>query len=402
MLQGKKVLLGVCGSIAAYKAAHLIRLLTKSGAEVRVIMTASASDFITPLTLSTLSNYPVSSEFTHDKASGLWNSHVEMGLWADLFIIAPASANSLAKAAQGICDNYLQAVYLSARCPVWWAPAMDLDMWQHPSTQTNIQKLQSYGNRILDPGTGPLASGLEGKGRMMEPEQIAEVVQQYFNVSGKLAGKKIIVTAGPTYEPIDPVRFIGNRSSGKMGYAIAEELAHEGAEVYLISGPSQVKSVHKGIVLHQVESAAQMKDQVLQYFDQCDAAIFSAAVADYTPETVADQKIKKKEDRFAIEVVKTIDIAAACGAKKKSGQFLVGFALETEHEEANALKKMFSKKQDMIVLNSLRDPGAGFSGDTNKISIYTSSGEKVAFGLKSKNEVAKDIVQKICQEWLKK
>jgi phosphopantothenoylcysteine decarboxylase/phosphopantothenate--cysteine ligase len=402
MLQGKKVLLGVCGSIAAYKSAHLIRLLTKSGAEVRVIMTASASDFITPLTLSTLSNYPVSSEFTHDKASGLWNSHVEMGLWADLMIIAPASANSLAKAAQGICDNYLQAVYLSARCPVWWAPAMDLDMWLHPATQTNIQLLQSYGNRILDPGTGPLASGLEGKGRMMEPEQIAEVVQQYFQASAKLSGKKIIVTAGPTYEPIDPVRFIGNRSSGKMGYAIAEELAQEGAEVYLISGPSQVKPVHKGIVLHQVESAAEMKDQVMIYFDQCDGAVFSAAVADYTPETVADQKIKKKEDRFAIDLVKTVDIAAACGAKKKNGQFLVGFALETEQEEANALKKMSSKKQDMIVLNSLRDAGAGFSGDNNKISIYTSGGQKVEFGLKSKTEVAKDIVQKICQEWLKK
>ncbi len=402
MLQGKKVLLGVCGSIAAYKAAHLIRLLTKSGAEVRVIMTASAFDFITPLTLSTLSNYPVSSEFTHDKASGLWNSHVEMGLWADLMIIAPASANSLAKAAQGICDNYLQAVYLSARCPVWWAPAMDLDMWQHPATQSNIQKLQTYGNRILDPGTGPLASGLEGKGRMMEPEQIAEVIQQHFVTSGKLSGKKILVTAGPTYEPIDPVRFIGNRSSGKMGYAIAEELAKEGAEVFLISGPSVVKTIHPGIILHKVESAAQMKDQVMAYFDQSDAAVFSAAVADYTPETVADQKIKKKEDRFAIDLIKTVDIAAACGAKKKSGQFLVGFALETEQEEANALKKMSAKNQDLIVLNSLRDAGAGFSGDTNKISIYTASGLKEAYDLKSKDEVAKDIVQKICLEWLKK
>jgi len=402
MLQGKKVLLGVCGSIAAYKAAHLIRLLTKSGAEVRVIMTASASDFITPLTLSTLSNYPVSSEFTHDKASGLWNSHVEMGLWADLMIIAPASANSLAKAAQGICDNYLQAVYLSARCPVWWAPAMDLDMWQHPATQSNIQKLQTYGNRILDPGTGQLASGLEGKGRMMEPEQIVEVIHQHFVSNAKLSGKKILVTAGPTYEPIDPVRFIGNRSSGKMGYAIAEELAKEGAEVYLISGPSEVKTIHRNILLHKVESAAQMKDKVMAYFEQSDAAIFSAAVADYTPETVADQKIKKKEERFAIDLIKTIDIAAACGAKKKNGQFLVGFALETEQEEANALKKMSAKKQDMIVLNSLRDTGAGFSGDTNKISIYNAAGQKEEYGLKSKEEVAKDIVHKICLEWLKK
>jgi phosphopantothenoylcysteine decarboxylase/phosphopantothenate--cysteine ligase len=402
MLQGKKVLLGVCGSIAAYKAAHLIRLLTKSGAEIRVIMTTSAFDFITPLTLSTLSNNPVSSEFTPDKASGLWNSHVEMGLWADLMVIAPATANSLAKSAQGICDHYLQAVYLSARCPVWWAPAMDLDMWQHPSTQSNILKLQSYGNRILDPGTGLLASGLEGKGRMMEPEQIAEAIEVYFGKSRKLVGKKILVTAGPTYEPIDPVRFIGNRSSGKMGYAIAEELAGEGAEVYLISGPSSVKVIHPRIVLYKVESAAQMKDQVMAWFDKSDAAIFTAAVADYTAETVADQKIKKKEERFAIDLVKTVDIAAACGAKKKSGQFLVGFALETEEEEANALKKMAAKKQDMIVLNSLRDAGAGFSGDTNKISIYTASGQKEEFDLKSKAEVAKDIVQKICQEWLRK
>jgi len=327
---------------------------------------------------------------------------VEMGLWADLMVIAPASANSLAKSAQGICDNYLQAVYLSARCPVWWAPAMDLDMWQHPATQANIQALQSYGNRILDPGTGPLASGLEGKGRMMEPEQIAEAIQHHFASSQKLKGKKIIVTAGPTYEPIDPVRFIGNRSSGKMGYAIAEELAKEGAEVHLISGPSSVKTIHPSIVLHKVESAAEMKEQVMIYFDQSDAAVFSAAVADYTPETVADQKIKKKEDRFAINLVKTVDIAAACGAQKKAGQFLVGFALETEQEEANALKKMSAKNQDMIVLNSLRDEGAGFSGDTNKISIYTAASQKEEYGLKSKNEVAKDIVHKMCQEWLKK
>ncbi|MDB5273188.1 MAG: phosphopantothenoylcysteine decarboxylase/phosphopantothenate--cysteine ligase [Chitinophagaceae bacterium] len=402
MLQGKKVLLGVCGSIAAYKAANLIRLLTKSGAEVRVIMTTSASGFITPLTLSTLSNYPVSTDFLLDKESGQWNSHVEMGLWADLMVIAPASANSIAKAATGVCDNYLQAVYMSARCPVWWAPAMDLDMWQHPSTKANIQKLQSYGNTILDPGTGPLASGLEGKGRMMEPEQIVEALEKYFHSQQRLKGKKIVITAGPTYEPIDPVRFIGNRSSGKMGYAIAEELAKEGAEVYLISGPSHITTIHPGIILHRVESAAQMKDKVLAFFDQSDAAIFSAAVADYTPTQVADQKIKKKEDRFDIALVKTTDIAAACGAIKRTGQFLVGFALETQNEEDNALKKMAVKKQDMIVLNSLRDPGAGFSGDTNKIIIYTAAGQKEEYELKSKLEVAKDIVNKMCLEWLKK
>jgi phosphopantothenoylcysteine decarboxylase/phosphopantothenate--cysteine ligase len=402
MLQGKKVLLGVCGSIAAYKAAHLIRLLTKSGAEVRVIMTTSASDFITPLTLSTLSNHPVSIDFTHDKDSGLWNSHVEMGLWADVMLIAPASANSIGKAAAGICDNYLQAVYLSARCPVLWAPAMDLDMWLHPATQANIQKLQLYRNTILDPGTGALASGLEGKGRMMEPEQILEALILHFQVKKRLTGKTIIVTAGPTYEPIDPVRFIGNRSSGKMGYAIAEQLAQEGAAVRLISGPSHLNTSHPGIQLHRVESALQMKEKVLEYFEQCDAAVFSAAVADYTPAHVADQKIKKKEERFGIELIKTTDIAAACGAKKRAGQFLVGFALETQNEEENALKKMVSKKQDMIVLNSLRDTGAGFSGDTNLINIYTVDGQKEEYTLKSKTEVAKDIVNKICLEWLKK
>ncbi len=399
MLQGKKVLLAVCGSIAAYKAATLVRLLTKSGAEVKVVMTASACGFITPLTLSTLSGHPVRLDFVDDQDSGLWNSHVEMGLWADLMIVAPASANSLAKAAQGICDNYLQAVYLSARCPVWWAPAMDLDMWAHPATQQNITTLQSFGNRILEPGTGALASGLEGKGRMMEPEDVHAAVVSFFYVAQVFQGKTVLVTAGPTYEAIDPVRFIGNRSSGKMGYAIAEELAQQGAEVILVSGPSSLLPQHTSITLYKVESAAEMKDKVLSYFDRCDAAVFSAAVADYTPVVVADQKIKKKDARFDLELKKTEDIAALCGAKKTNQQFIVGFALETQQEEANALAKMTSKNQDMIVLNSLQDSGAGFAGDTNKVSIYTAKGVKKTVELKSKTAVAKDIVQTMSESW---
>lgn len=400
MLQGKKVLLAVCGSIAAYKAALLVRLLTKSGAEVKVVMTASACDFITPLTLSTLSGHPVSIDFVHDQDSGLWNSHVDMGLWADLMIVAPASANTLAKAAQGICDNYLQAVYLSARCPVWWAPAMDLDMWAHPATQHNISALQSFGNRILEPSTGSLASGLEGKGRMMEPETIHEAIVAFFSVVQTFQGKTVLVTAGPTYEAIDPVRFIGNRSSGKMGYAIAEELASQGAKVILVSGPSSLAAHHPSIRLHKVESAAEMKDTVLSYFNQCHAAVFSAAVADYTPVEVAQQKIKKKDARFALELKKTEDIAAVCGAQKTQGQFIVGFALETQEEEANALAKMNAKRQDMIVLNSLQDPGAGFAGDTNKITIYTVQGVKKTFELKSKTAVAQDIVHMMSESWL--
>jgi len=400
MLQGKKVLLAVCGSIAAYKAANLIRLLTKSGAEVKVIMTASACDFITPLTLATLSGNPVSTDFVHDPESGVWNSHVEMGLWADLMLVAPASANTVAKAAQGICDNFLQAVYLSARCPVWWAPAMDLDMWMHESTQANIKTLASFGDRILQPGTGSLASGLEGKGRLMEPEELHGHVVSFFEEHKRLQGKIILVTAGPTYEAIDPVRFIGNRSTGKMGYALAEELADQGAKVILISGPTSLVISDASIHRIDVESAAEMKNQVLAHFERCDAAVFSAAVADYTPVEVAHQKIKKKDLRFDLALEKTEDIAALCGAKKKAQQFIVGFALETEHEEANALAKMNAKNQNMIVLNSLQDAGAGFASDTNKITVFTDNGGKRTFELKTKKAVAKDIIDVMFASWL--
>ena len=400
MLQGKKVLLAVCGSIAAYKAANLIRLLTKSGAEVKVIMTTSACGFITPLTLSTLSGNPVNIDFVHDQTSGLWNSHVELGLWADLMVVAPASANTLSKAAHGICDNFLQAVYLSAKCPVWFAPAMDLDMWVHPSTQQNIQALQNFGNLILEPGVGALASGLEGKGRMMEPEDILDSVHAFFSTGKRFQGNKILITAGPTYEAIDPVRFIGNRSSGKMGYAIAEELAAQGATVILISGPTALNVEHSSIQKHNVESAFEMKTKVAEYFDGCDAAIFSAAVADYTPVQVADQKIKKKDQRFDLSLQKTEDIAAYCGTKKKDSQFIVGFALETNQEEENALSKLKSKNQDMVVLNSLKDEGAGFAGDTNKITIYTAKGSKKSFELKSKKAVAVDIINTLYDSWL--
>jgi phosphopantothenoylcysteine decarboxylase / phosphopantothenate---cysteine ligase len=400
MLQGKKVLLAVCGSIAAYKAANLIRLLTKSGAEVKVIMTASACGFISPLTLSTLSGNPVNIDFVQDHESGVWNSHVELGLWADLMVVAPASANSIAKSAQGICDNYLQAVYLSARCPVWFAPAMDLDMWAHPSTQGNIQTLKKFGNKILEPGTGALASGLEGKGRMMEPEEIANAIEMHFNANARFKGKHILITAGPTYEAIDPVRFIGNRSSGKMGYAIAEQLANEGASVTLISGPTALQVASPSITLIKVESAAEMKSKVADCFPTCNAAIFSAAVADYTPVLVANEKIKKKDQRFDLSLQKTEDIAAYCGKLKKNDQFIVGFALETNQEEDNALLKLKSKNQDVIVLNSLRDAGAGFAGDTNKITLYTAKGSKKKFELKSKREVAEDIINTMYEEWL--
>ncbi len=402
MLLGKKVLLAVCGSIAAYKAATLIRLLTKSGAEVKVIMTTSACGFITPLTLSTLSGNPVSINFVQDQDNDLWNSHVEMGLWADLMLIAPASANSLAKSAQGICDNFLQAVYLSARCPVWWAPAMDLDMWEHPATKQNIQALQTFGNRILEPAMGSLASGLEGKGRLMEPEDIHAAVLSFFNGNKPYEGKIVLITAGPTYEPIDPVRFIGNRSTGKMGFAIAEEIASQGAKVILISGPTVLTAKHSSIQCFRVESALQMKNVVLDNFDASDAAIFCAAVADYTPVDVAAQKIKKKEQRFDLALTKTDDIAALCGMRKKEHQFIVGFALETEHEAENARVKMNSKNQNMIVLNSLNDAGAGFSGDTNKVIIYSVQGEEYNFELKSKKAVAKDIVNTMSNLWLGK
>lgn len=392
-LAGKKILLGVCGSIAAYKAALLVRLLVKNGAEVKVIMTAAAHDFITPLTLSTLSKNPVLTHFSKDK-TGQWNNHVELGLWADVFVLAPASANTIAKMANGICDNLLLATYLSARCPVLFAPAMDLDMWQHASTQANLKKLIAFGNILIEPTHGELASGLIGTGRMAEPEQILESIEKFFK-PGRLTGKKALVTAGPTYEALDPVRFIGNHSTGKMGFAIAEELSREGAEVTLVSGPTHLPAP-AGINVVKVNSAEEMFLASKTHFAFADITVFSAAVADYKPATKADQKIKKGNGPMVIELVKTYDIAAELGKLKKPGQITVGFALETENERTNAQSKLKAKNFDLIVLNSLNDDGAGFGHDTNKISILNASGSK-EFNLKSKKEVASDIVTAIIE-----
>ena len=396
MLQGKKIILGVCGSIAAYKSALLVRLLVKEGAEVKVIMTASASDFITPLTLSTLSRNPVYSRFVKDD-TGQWNNHVDLGLWADLMVIAPASANTLAKMANGLCDNLLLATYLSARCPVYIAPAMDLDMYMHPATQRNLSLLKDYGNSIIDATHGELASGLVGQGRMAEPEEILQEVKSFFDKKKALTGKKVLITAGPTYEAIDPVRFIGNHSSGKMGYALAHHMALNGAQVTLVSGPSQQSVDHENIELVKVTSAREMYDACMQYFPDADIAVLSAAVADYKPAHTADQKIKKKTNSLTLELVKTQDIAASLGKLKKNGQFTVGFALETENELDNAQNKIKSKNFDLIVLNSLNDKGAGFGHDTNKISIIDKQNNVRNFELKSKTDVAKDIINTIIE-----
>ena len=397
MLAGKKIILGVTGSIAAYKSAVLTRLLVKAGAEIKVIMTPSAHDFITPLTLSTLSKNPVLTEFIKDE-SGQWNNHVELGLWADAMIIAPASANTIAKMASGLCDNLLLAVYLSARCPVFFSPAMDLDMLQHPSTKENIQKLKTFGNHIIDPSFGELASGLTGLGRMAEPEEIAEHLKKIFEGNSKLKGKKVLVTAGPTHEAIDPVRFIGNHSSGKMGFAIAEALANEGAQVNLVTGPTQQHTQHPGISVKHVTSAEEMYNVCSNLFPTSDITVLSAAVADYKPTVKADQKIKKKDETLTIELTKTHDIAASLGKLKHNGQVIVGFALETEQEHANALKKLESKNFDLIVLNSLNDNGAGFGHDTNKITIIDRKEKVKTFELKSKKEVARDIVNAIIEK----
>lgn len=394
MLSGKRILLGVSGSIAAYKAAILVRLLVKQGAEVKVIMTASAHDFITPLTLATLSKNPVLTQFSKDE-TGQWNNHVELGLWADAFIIAPASANTLAKMAHGICDNLLLAVYLSARCPVFFAPAMDLDMLQHPATQNNIQKLQQFGNKLINPTHGELASGLVGTGRLAEPEDLVATLDQFFS-SGPLHGKRALVTAGPTFEAIDPVRFIGNHSTGKMGYAIAQELANQGAQVTLVSGPTSL-DVPSGIELVRVTSAAEMHEACTSRFNSADIAVLSAAVADYKPARIAEQKIKKGNENLTLELIKTHDIAADLGKKKQNGQLIVGFALETENEVTHAEKKLVSKNFDMIVLNSLNDSGAGFGHDTNKITLLDSHKKIKEFTLKSKKEVARDIVNAIIE-----
>jgi len=397
MLAGKKILLGVTASIAAYKSAVLIRLLIKEGASVKVIMTPSSQEFITPLTLATLSKNPVLTDFVKDN-TGEWNNHVDLGLWADAFVIAPASANTIAKMANGLCDNLLLASYLSARCHVFLAPAMDLDMFQHGATQANLKKIQSFGNSIIQPTFGELASGLIGTGRMAEPEEIVKSLQTFFNNGQRLKGKKVLVTAGPTHEAIDPVRFIGNHSTGKMGFAIAEALANEGAEINLISGPTQQHTIHPLVNVQTVTSAEEMFNACNQYFATTDIAVLSAAVADYRPIVKASQKIKKKDEVLTLELTKTHDIAASLGKQKSNGQIIVGFALETEEEKANALKKLESKNFDLIVLNSLNDKGAGFGHDTNKVTIIDRQHQTHSFDLKTKKEVAHDIVEAIIQK----
>lgn len=449
MLRQKNILLGVCGSIAAYKAAVLVRHLVKEGANVRVIMTPAAGEFITPLTLATLSGQPVLTRFS-DPSSGTWNNHVALGAWADLLLIAPASANTVAKFAGGACDNLLTAVYLSAKCPVCIAPAMDLDMWKHPSTRNNITLLGQYGNRIIPPAYGELASGLTGEGRLAEPEHIVSFIKKELaapaengtgteseNIAqpgsegipaditgipaigtgipaiggdspvigndstaqnatyGKLKGKKVLLTAGPTYEAIDPVRFIGNRSTGKMGFALAEELAGQGADVELISGPVLLETKSSAIKRTDVSTAAEMHEACMRIFPSCDIAILSAAVSDYVPATVSSKKIKKGEASFSLKLLKSKDILADLGRQKKNGQILVGFALETNNELENAREKLRKKNLDLIILNSLRDEGAGFGTETNKVTLLRPEGGPLSFPLKHKSEVAKDIIQHI-------
>ncbi len=388
VLQNKKILIAISGGIAAYKINFLVRDFIKKGAEIKVIITPSATEFVSKVTLSTLSKNPVFSEFYPE--NGSWNSHVELALWADLILVAPCTANTLAKMVLGICDNLVIATYMSAKCPVFIAPAMDLDMYAHLSTKENIEKAEKFGHHIIPAEFGELASGLVGQGRMAEPEQILQKIEDFFTQSQSLFGKTVLITAGPTYEAIDPVRFIGNHSSGKMGYSLAEEAAKRGAKVVLISGPSAEKTTHQNIEIHRITSAKEMYDQVFNYYDKADIAIASAAVADYTPKVVAAEKIKKNEDEFSIQLVKNLDILKTMG-EKKSHQFLVGFALETQNEEENAKGKLQKKNLDMIVLNSLRDVGAGFKNDTNKIKIFTKTEEK-SFDLKSKEAVAKDIL----------
>ena len=393
MLGGKKVLLGVCGSIAAYKTVSLVRLLVKAGAEVRVVMTRASVEFITPLTLSTVSKNEVLIDF-HEGEGQLWNNHVDLGLWADVMVVAPATANSIAKCSQGVCDNLLAAVYLSARCPVFWAPAMDLDMYQHPSTQENLQKLKSYGNAIIDARFGELASGLVGTGRMAEPEEIFEALEAHFTQELPLKDKTALVTAGPTYEEIDPVRFIGNYSSGKMGFALAEQLAKQGANVTLISGPTSLQPKNKAIKLVPVKGAEEMYESVSNIFASTDIAIFAAAVADYKPKSKSATKIKKNElPQILLE--STPDIAMEMGKVKKKHQVTVGFALETNNEQDNAISKLKKKNFDFIVLNSLNDKGAGFAHDTNQVTIIDRNNNLYKFELKSKTEVADDIVRHI-------
>ena len=392
MLKGKNIILGITGSIAAYKSAYLIRLLVKSGAEVKVIMTPSAKDFVSKLTLSTLSRNPVLADLFDEES---WANHVMLGRWADLMLIAPLSCNTIAKMAHGQCDNLLLAVYLSATCPVVVAPAMDEDMWHHPSTKENIQKLESFGNKIIPVEKGELASGLTGDGRMAEPEQIIQYLTDNFFLPKTLTGKKALVSAGPTYESIDPVRFIGNHSSGKMGFAIAKELYKRGADVTLVMGPTQLSFSSNGIKLIKVTTAEEMYGACKKEFSNTDIAIMSAAVSDYSPIKASKEKIKKKSEKLIIELSKTKDILKSLGEKKKKGQVLIGFALETNDAKKNALEKLTSKNADMIILNSLQDKGAGFGNDTNKITIFDKGGKEFKFKMKSKQEVAKDIIDTI-------
>ncbi len=394
MLRNKNIIIGVSGSIAAYKSAFLIRLLIKAGANVKVIMTPASLDFITPLTLSTLSKNPVLVNFAKDN-SGEWNNHVEFGIWADAIVIAPASANTIAKMAGGICDNLLLATYLSSRCKVYIAPAMDLDMYKHPATTANLNRLKSFGNIIINPENGELASGLVGEGRMAEPETIVSFLENEFSAKLPFSKKKVLVTAGPTYEAIDPVRFIGNHSSGKMGFAIAEEFAKQGADVTLVCGPTNLVTTNKNIKRIDITSAEELYVASTKVFASCDIAVLSAAVADYKPTVTANQKIKKTANSKTIDLIPTKDTLAELGRLKKSNQLLIGFALETENELENAKAKIKKKNLDLIVLNSLNDKGAGFKNETNKISIINKHNKILNFELKNKSEVAKDIIAEI-------
>ncbi len=394
MLQGKKIILGVCGGIAAYKSALLVRLLKKNGAEVQVLMTPSAHSFITPLTLATLSNNPVLTKFKNNE-HGEWNNHVELGLWADLIIIAPATASTLSKMANGQSDNLLITTYLSARCPVMVAPAMDLDMFKHPTTVNSLEQIQKHGVEIIDAVEGELASGLEGKGRMAEPEEICENIVQHFRTDSKLAKKRIMITAGPTYEPIDPVRFIGNHSSGKMGLALAIEAQKLGANVTLVLGPNNLDTSQFSGEIIAVKSSKEMFEACNLIYNNQDISIFAAAVADYAPTQIANQKIKKQAKSILLEMEKTVDIAKTLGEKKTRKQFNVGFALETENEEEHAKAKLAKKKFDIIVLNSLNDKGAGFKLDTNRITLIDKQNNILKFELKSKTQVAKDILHEV-------
>jgi len=392
MLQQKKILVGITGSIAAYKSISLVRLLIKAGAEVRVVMTPAAREFASPLTLATLSKHPVLAGLAEGDN---WANHVELGRWADVMIMAPLSCNTMAKMAHGLCDNLLLAVYLSATCPVLVAPAMDEDMWHHPSTRHNLDRLRSYGHEVIPVGTGELASGLFGEGRMAEPEEIVAYLQQHFNRNKELSGRKALVSAGPTYEPIDPVRFIGNHSSGKMGIAIAEELQRRGAEVTLVLGPVN-QSVPAGINTIRVHTAQQMFEVCDSHFNETDIAVMAAAVADYTPVTPAKEKIKKAADeQLDLHLRRTTDILKSLGERKRKGQVLVGFALETKDARNYALGKLTSKNADLIVMNTLADEGAGFGTDTNKVTFFTAGGEEISFALKQKTEVAGDITDQI-------